>query len=68
MVEVLHMGRKLIVGTKRYFSKLYKKHGDAIYCPVCDSRPCNDDCLLGFTDEWEIAALTEMLADSDPKS
>ena len=56
-----------IVGTDRYFRKLYREYGDRVRCPVCDSRPCRRRCPIGFTDEWEIAALTELLADSDPK-
>ena len=55
------------VGTDKYFRKLYLKHGDRIRCPVCYCRPCNRHCPVGFTDEWEIAALTEALADTDPK-
>jgi len=61
------MGQKPIVGTKRYFTSLREKHGDKMYCPVCSCRPCSRDCRLGFTDEWEIAALTEALADADER-
>lgn len=61
------MARKPIVDTNRYWRRLIRKYGERILCPICDARPCEDDCPLGFTDEWEIAALTEMLADSDPK-
>ena len=61
------MAEKPIVGTDRYFNHLYGRYGESIYCPICQCRPCDDHCPLGFTDEWEIAALTEMLADSDPK-
>ena len=55
------------IGTRKYFKKLHREHGDKIYCPVCRCRPCNKCCPIGFTDEWEIAALTEGLADADPK-
>ena len=61
------MAKKPIVGTKRYYARLFVKYGEAMLCPVCNDRPCREDCRLGFTDEWEIAALTEMLADSDPR-
>lgn len=61
------MAKKPIVGTRRYYDRLFIKHGEKMYCPICDCRPCCEDCPLGFTSEWEIAALTEMLADSDPR-
>lgn len=61
------MRSKPIVGTDRYYERLYERYGEKIYCPVCGRRPCGRRCPIGFTDEWEIAALTEGLADADPK-
>lgn len=50
-----------------YYEQMMIQHGDRIFCPVCDFRPCMKGCRLGFTREDHLVKLSNLLKPFDKK-
>jgi len=50
-----------------YYERMFDEHGITMFCPVCETRPCEDSCRIGFTTEAELVALAALLSENDPR-
>lgn len=50
---------------QRYRDRLFAAFGEAVLCPICESRPCHKKCPIGFTKEDELVRLSNRLRHLD---